>query len=40
MMTQRFKQDAPSVTHDSMLDWSKNYVMGKLTNREISLGLN
>lgn len=40
MMTQRFKQDAPTFTHDSMLDWSKNYFIGKLTNREISLGLN
>ena len=40
MMKQRFKQDAPTFTHDSMLDWFKNYFIGKLTNREISLGLN
>lgn len=40
MMKQRFKQDTPTFTHDLMPDWFKNYFIGKLTNREISLGLN
>ncbi len=40
MMTQRFKQDAPTFAHDLMPDWFKNYFIGKLANRVISLGLN
>ena len=40
MMKQRLKQDSPTFAHDSMPDWFKNYFIGKLTNREISLGLN